>query len=153
MICARECSARANQSVTRMRIARPQISKCMIFRHPPLPVVEFFLLVARTCFVRRPPVVPSVATFMPRCSVRPSPWPLPPRRCYLASFVLRRRPLVASRLFFLRLALCAPYPAPLPSLRARDLFAHDINARLRAIYVKESVARRVDSRARESALV
>ena len=79
------------------------------------------------------------------------PLALTPRRCYLASFLLRRPP---RRLPFFSLSLLRALPRPpFPSLRARDFFAHDINARLRAFYVEERVARRADSRARESALV
>ena len=80
------------------------------------------------------------------------PLALTPRRCYLASFVLPRNPRRPPSSFALSL-LRALHRPPFPSLGARDFFAHDINARLGAIYVNERVARRVDSRALESSLV
>ena len=152
MICARECFACANQSLTRLHVARAQISKCMIFRHSRLPAVEFFSLVARTCFVSRPPRSSLVCHPHAPLLRETQPLALAPRRCYLASFVLPRNPRRLPSSFAISPLRALPRP-PFPSLRARDFFAHDINARLRAIYVNERVARRVDSRALESYFV
>ena len=65
---------------------------------------------------------------------------------------MRRCPLAAPRFVFALNRLRALPRDPIPSLRARDVFAHDTNARLRAIDAQERVARRVDSRPRESVL-